>query len=63
MNILSGRFKGYKIDTSLNTTYRPTKSSVRKSLFDKLKAIVSFCSTNKIETPLAAIFFNNFSFY
>ena len=39
MNILSGRFKGYKIDTSLNTTYRPTKSSVRKSLFDKLKSL------------------------
>lgn len=39
MNILSGRFKGYKIDTSLNTAYRPTKSSVRKSLFDKLKSL------------------------
>ena len=39
MNIISGRFKGYKIDTSLNTTYRPTKSSVRKSLFDKLKSL------------------------
>ena len=39
MNILSGRFKGFKIDTSLNATYRPTKSSVRKSLFDKLKTL------------------------
>jgi len=39
MNIISGRFKGYKIETSLSTTYRPTKSSVRKSLFDKLKSL------------------------
>ena len=39
MNIISGRFKGYKINTSLNTTYRPTKSIVRKSLFDKLKSL------------------------
>ena len=39
MNILSGRFKGFKIDTSLNATYRPTKSLVRKSLFDKLKTL------------------------
>ena len=39
MTIISGRFKGYKINTSLNTAYRPTKSSVRKSLFDKLQSL------------------------
>ena len=39
MNIISGRFKGYKINTSFSTTYRPTKSSVRKSLFEKLKSL------------------------
>ena len=39
MNIISGRFKGYKINTSFNTNYRPTKSSVRKSLFEKLKSL------------------------
>jgi len=39
MNIISGRFKGYKINTSFNSNYRPTKSMVRKSLFDKLKLL------------------------
>ena len=36
MKILAGRFGGLKIKTSKNLPYRPTKSSVRKSLFDHL---------------------------
>jgi 16S rRNA (guanine(966)-N(2))-methyltransferase RsmD len=39
MNILSGRFKGAKINTSFKSIYRPTKSRVRKSLFDKLQSL------------------------
>ncbi|MBT3589183.1 MAG: methyltransferase [Candidatus Marinimicrobia bacterium] len=36
MHILSGPYKGKKIETSLKAQYRPTKSIVRKSLFDIL---------------------------
>ena len=36
MKILAGRFGGRKIKTSKNLSYRPTKSLVRKSLFDYL---------------------------
>ena len=36
MKILAGRFGGRKIKTSKNLSYRPTKSLVRKSLFDSL---------------------------
>ena len=36
MQILAGRFKGLTIKTSPRMPYRPTKSRVRKSLFDKL---------------------------
>jgi len=36
MKILAGRFGGRKIRTSKNLPYRPTKSLVRKSLFDHL---------------------------
>ena len=36
MKILAGRFGGRKIKTSKNLPYRPTKSLVRKSLFDHL---------------------------
>ena len=36
MQILAGRFKGFPIKTSSKLQYRPTKSRVRKSLFDKL---------------------------
>ena len=36
MKILAGRFGGLKIKTSKNLPYRPTKSLVRKSLFDHL---------------------------
>ena len=36
MKILAGRFGGRKIITSKNLPYRPTKSLVRKSLFDYL---------------------------
>lgn len=36
MIILSGRFKGLPVKTSSKMPYRPTKSRVRKSLFDKL---------------------------
>ena len=36
MKILAGRFGGRKIRTSKNLSYRPTKSLVRKSLFDHL---------------------------
>ena len=36
MKILAGRFGGRKIKTSKNLPYRPTKSLVRKSLFDYL---------------------------
>ena len=36
MKILAGRFGGRKIKTSKNLPYRPTKSMVRKSLFDHL---------------------------
>ena len=36
MRILSGRFKGQNIITKKNLPYRPTKSMVRKSIFDRL---------------------------
>ena len=36
MKILAGKFGGRKIKTSKNLSYRPTKSLVRKSLFDTL---------------------------
>ncbi|MAL65107.1 MAG: 16S rRNA (guanine(966)-N(2))-methyltransferase RsmD [Candidatus Marinimicrobia bacterium] len=36
MNIISGTFKSIKIKTSKNLSYRPTKSIVRKSIFDSL---------------------------
>ena len=36
MNILAGKFGGRKIRTSQKLPYRPTKSLVRKSLFDQL---------------------------
>ncbi|MEL1224225.1 MAG: RsmD family RNA methyltransferase [Candidatus Neomarinimicrobiota bacterium] len=36
MKVLAGRFGGRKIITSKNLSYRPTKSLVRKSLFDHL---------------------------
>tara|TARA_B100001250_G_C19692944_1_gene741185 strand:+ start:85 stop:594 length:510 start_codon:yes stop_codon:yes gene_type:complete len=36
MNILAGKFGGRKIKTSQKLRYRPTKSRVRKSLFDHL---------------------------
>ena len=37
MKILAGRFGGRKIKTSKKLPYRPTKSIVRKSLFDLLR--------------------------
>ena len=37
MQIITGRYKGYKIHTSTKIPYRPTKSIVRKSIFDKLQ--------------------------
>ena len=36
MNIISGIFKSIKIKTSNDLSYRPTKSLVRKSIFDSL---------------------------
>tara|TARA_Y100001934_G_C12331861_1_gene765528 strand:- start:436 stop:945 length:510 start_codon:yes stop_codon:yes gene_type:complete len=36
MKILAGKFGGQKIKTSLKLSYRPTKSLVRKSIFDHL---------------------------
>ena len=36
MQVLAGRFKGLPVKTSAKMSYRPTKSRVRKSLFDKL---------------------------
>tara|TARA_S200000501_G_scaffold157977_1_gene149163 strand:- start:86 stop:595 length:510 start_codon:yes stop_codon:yes gene_type:complete len=36
MNIISGIFKSISIKTSKNLPYRPTKSLVRKSIFDSL---------------------------
>ncbi len=36
MNIISGIFKRIKVKTSKNLSYRPTKSLVRKSIFDSL---------------------------
>tara|TARA_Y100000591_G_C21353293_1_gene460406 strand:- start:56 stop:565 length:510 start_codon:yes stop_codon:yes gene_type:complete len=36
MNIISGIFKSIKIKTSKDLLYRPTKSLVRKSIFDSL---------------------------
>ena len=36
MRILAGRFKGQRIITKKNLSYRPTKSIVRKSIFDLL---------------------------
>ena len=38
MNILSGSFKNYKIKTYKSFAYRPTKSRVRKSIFDRLQS-------------------------
>ena len=38
LKILTGRFKGAAIKTMSNLSYRPTKSSVRKSLFDMLSS-------------------------
>ena len=37
MKILAGRFKGLSVQTSLKMAYRPTKSVVRKSVFDRLQ--------------------------
>ena len=37
MQVLAGRFKGQRIRTSKNLNYRPTKSIVRKSIFDTLR--------------------------
>lgn len=36
MRILAGRYKGRKILTRSDTSYRPTQSRIRKSLFDIL---------------------------
>ena len=36
MKILSGTYKGIRIETSKSASYRPTKSRVRKSIFDIL---------------------------
>ena len=36
MKILSGTYKGIRIETTKNASYRPTKSRVRKSIFDIL---------------------------
>ena len=36
MHLIAGRFKRFKIETSVNLQYRPTKSIVRKSIFDFL---------------------------
>tara|TARA_Y100001970_G_C14139641_1_gene806348 strand:- start:30 stop:539 length:510 start_codon:yes stop_codon:yes gene_type:complete len=36
MKILAGQFKGQRIITKKNLPYRPTKSMVRKSIFDRL---------------------------
>ena len=36
MNILAGKFRGHNIKTSQKLPYRPTKSRVRKSIFDRL---------------------------
>ena len=38
MNIISGVFKSIKIKTSKNLSYRPTKSLVRKSIFDSISS-------------------------
>ena len=38
MKIISGKFKNSKIETNKNLIYRPTKSRVRKSVFDKLQS-------------------------
>jgi len=36
VKILSGTYKGIRIETTKNASYRPTKSRVRKSIFDIL---------------------------
>jgi len=36
MRILAGRYKGLSIQTVAKAPYRPTKSRVRKSIFDKI---------------------------
>ena len=36
MNILSGRFRGRRIKTRKDLSYRPTKTIVRKSIFDSI---------------------------
>tara|TARA_B100001996_G_C18668085_1_gene595596 strand:+ start:188 stop:694 length:507 start_codon:yes stop_codon:yes gene_type:complete len=37
VKILAGRFKGLSVHTSSKMAYRPTKSRVRKSIFDRLQ--------------------------
>ena len=37
MKILGGRYKGLSIDTSKKLSYRPTQTSIRKSVFDILR--------------------------
>ena len=46
MKILSGTFKGIRIETMKNASYRPTKSIVRKSIFD---SISPFYYTNVLD--------------
>jgi N6-adenine-specific methylase len=36
VKILSGTYKGIRIETTKSASYRPTKSRVRKSIFDIL---------------------------
>ena len=42
MRILAGRFKGRSIKTVSSTSYRPTQSRIRKSLFDILGPLDGF---------------------
>ena len=36
MKILGGTYKGFRIETKKDASYRPTKSRIRKSLFDMI---------------------------
>jgi len=44
MRILAGRYKGRSIKTISSSSYRPTQSRIRKSLFDILGPLDAYLS-------------------
>jgi 16S rRNA (guanine966-N2)-methyltransferase len=39
MRILAGKYKGVSIDTQTNSNFRPTKSIIRKSIYDRIGSL------------------------